>query len=48
MKYLLMVNRGLPHFCNGAQILPVDDNLHTQIGKFIVEHIAEVKPNFQK
>ena len=29
MKYLLLFNRGLPHSANGAQILPVDDKLHT-------------------
>jgi monofunctional biosynthetic peptidoglycan transglycosylase len=44
MKYLLLVNRGPPHSCNGAQILPVDDNLHTKTGCYIGELFGEVKP----
>jgi hypothetical protein len=33
MKYLLSVIRGLPHSCNGAQILTMDDKLHTINGE---------------
>ena len=33
MKYLLIFfNRGMPHSCNGAQILTWDEKLHTDGG----------------
>ena len=34
MKYLLFFNRGLPHYCNGAQILTRDDKLYTEMLRF--------------
>jgi len=30
MKYLLLFIRGIPHYVNGAQILTMDDKLHTE------------------
>ncbi len=30
MKYLLFFIRGMPHYVNGAQILTMDDKLHTK------------------
>jgi len=48
MKYLLIGIRGLPHSCNGAQILPMDDKLHTELSRLLAEFPTNVKPKKYK
>ena len=45
MKYLL--DFGGPHFCYGAQILPVDDKLHTPIGTVSIRIRSGCQPNLR-